>query len=521
MKKAYLLILILNICSSFFISKLILLNNNNLQNNGNWVVEKTNLEMGVMGSYNFFSNTQPLNRDHLNLGSWHGFQEIHTKNEYDFNRVEYDIRVSSSGYLINYLMNNKGERIGFKIKKNENECIKIDKGGKFIEREPVSLTLDEENKWVHISLNIKENNLSVNINGNIFSCNFENKSFEKIGFKNGFSDVYLDNIEIFKDNKKLLSEDFSNTNHSVITFLKVLLCFILVNVSIFFIFKILIKNKKRLLFLLISLNLSALISIGLIFHYFNYKFLGNYPNLSSTINNLKKQEQVWVNNEVQTISDEIMEKNINDNRDKIMFIGSSQTWGAGASQYNKSFTKVFEKLINEQNTNSDSTVSAEIDKRILGIEIKKDINVINTGISGTISSELLSEYKNQWINLNPKIVLINLSSNDFTYQVNQNAYEKNIRKFIEINKKESIETVLIIEANSKEYEMDNYLHDILKDISVEENILLIDMNKYLEEIDSQGIIWWDFVHPTDYGHELIAKKLVEEINMISAYNNNE
>lgn len=87
MKKILLFLLFTNAVVALLISKNYLLLQNNLKNNGSWQATKVNLEMGVMGAWNFFSQTQPLNGEKLNLGSWHGFQEVITTNKYLFDEI--------------------------------------------------------------------------------------------------------------------------------------------------------------------------------------------------------------------------------------------------------------------------------------------------------------------------------------------------------------------------------------------------------------------------------------------------
>ena len=65
--------------------------------------------------------------------------------------------------------------------------------------------------------------------------------------------------------------------------------------------------------------------------------------------------------------------NKKDNISRILFIGTSQTWGAGASSENKTFVRLFENLLNK---NSQIT----------------NYEVINGGISGLNSKALLELY---------------------------------------------------------------------------------------------------------------------------------
>jgi lysophospholipase L1-like esterase len=251
------------------------------------------------------------------------------------------------------------------------------------------------------------------------------------------------------------------------------------------------------------------LSLFVVFYYLLFYFNGNYPNPKSFLNNLTSQEDDWIEKKVQELSQDITDNYKDTQNDKIMIIGSSQTWGAGASDENKSFPRVFEQKLNNMASSQNDDSSEE--KKVLGISTENEISVINAGISGTTSSRLLDEYQEKWIQLNPKVVMINLSSNDFTYENNAELFTENIRKFIEINNDNNIKTILLAEANSNERISENPLHLSLKELSVEYNIPIIDINSHLNDMNNTGVIWWDFVHPTDYGHELIADYILKNV----------
>lgn len=246
--------------------------------------------------------------------------------------------------------------------------------------------------------------------------------------------------------------------------------------------------------------------------YLKFFYVGNYPNVNSILSLIGKKEEKFVDTTVDDISESIMKNFQNDSNEKIMFVGSSQTWGAGASQKNKAFPFQFGRLLLEQKNslNQESTNAAQI----LGISTENQFEIVNTGISGTTSNELLNEYEQKWINLKPKIVIINLSNNDFEYGIEAEEFEKNIDKFVSTNEKNNIKTAFMIEARSNEIEAENPYQDILFKIAERKQIPIINVDKYMRDQKDKGILWWDFIHPTDYGHQLIAKYLLEEINKI-------
>ena len=67
----------------------------------------------------------------------------------------------------------------------------------------------------------------------------------------------------------------------------------------------------------------------------------------------------------------------------------------------------------------------------------------------------------------------------------------------------------MLEANSYEKGIENQFHSIMKKISKENDVYLIDTNEFLKEKDSTGLLWWDFVHLSNYGQQLLAEYIFD------------
>ena len=92
-KKNLLLIVIciaLQVIIGIIISDTYLLLCNTIHNNGNWISSKTKLENGVIGAYSFVLERQALAKGHLNLGAWHGFQEVLYKDKLYVEEIAFD-----------------------------------------------------------------------------------------------------------------------------------------------------------------------------------------------------------------------------------------------------------------------------------------------------------------------------------------------------------------------------------------------------------------------------------------------
>jgi lysophospholipase L1-like esterase len=172
---------------------------------------------------------------------------------------------------------------------------------------------------------------------------------------------------------------------------------------------------------------------------------------------------------------------------RILVVGSSQTWGAGAAREDDTFVRRTEELLN-----SDGNL----------------YQCINAGISGSYSRELLEIYREEWLALEPNIVVIDLSTND----EDGAAFAAALDQFATIDEEHGIDTILVLEPNSTEAAARSLrFHPTMRAVGARHYIVVLDLQEYLEEHKDSGILWWDLVHPTSYGHQLIANKLAPAI----------
>ena len=172
----------------------------------------------------------------------------------------------------------------------------------------------------------------------------------------------------------------------------------------------------------------------------------------------------------------------------ILFIGTSQTWGAGASK-------------------PSMTYPAQVEKNLRKCFSDSAITVINTGISGSKSNELFSLYTNEWSKYSPLLTIIDLSTND----LDTTLFKETIDKFIRMNNANNIKTMLIAEPNSYNWHFLTAKHDIMKAEGKKYKVQVFDMQSYLDSCSETGFLWWDAFHCTDYGYRLFADRITPEI----------
>ncbi len=177
---------------------------------------------------------------------------------------------------------------------------------------------------------------------------------------------------------------------------------------------------------------------------------------------------------------------------RILFVGTSQTAGIGASKKEETMIRVTEDILNE------SVISR--------------YECINAGVPGTRAIALVEYYENSWIKLKPKVTVINLSNND----VHVKDFRASLQRFVELNRNAGIETVFMLEANSREVDTQLFkFHNVMKEVGQENNITIFDLHNYMLEKDDTGILWWDGVHMTSYGQRIAAEFIAD--NILSKY----
>jgi lysophospholipase L1-like esterase len=180
---------------------------------------------------------------------------------------------------------------------------------------------------------------------------------------------------------------------------------------------------------------------------------------------------------------------------RILVLGSSQTWGAGAESDDDTWVRQLETLLNT----SPGDVKVEC---------------INAGISGLVTGQVVELLRSDLADMAASAALINLSNND----IDLDQFEHNLDALIGELQARNIRPVFILEPNSLERRLTDsehghleYKHAIMRKVAANYGLPAIDLHGYLAEAKDAGFIWWDFVHLTSFGQRLVAAKLAGDL----------
>jgi lysophospholipase L1-like esterase len=186
---------------------------------------------------------------------------------------------------------------------------------------------------------------------------------------------------------------------------------------------------------------------------------------------------------------------------RILFLGTSQMWGSGASSPNERIASRVSSLLNTGASG-------------------RNIYVINASERGSNSFELLNRCKDHLYLFRPDLVILDLSNND-----DARSFDKGLRSLLEWTRSIHSKTLFILEPNSPEVDFGKGSvkilpigriqdrHAIMRNISTQYHVPLLDLNGYLtsDGVYDSGFLWWDLVHLTSYGQELAAEFIAKGI----------
>lgn len=176
--------------------------------------------------------------------------------------------------------------------------------------------------------------------------------------------------------------------------------------------------------------------------------------------------------------------------DTILFLGDSLTEGLGVSK-EEAFPKLVENMIQT--------------------ELKKDITIINGGVSGSTTSDALSRLK-WYLKKNPYIVFIALGANDGLRGLDLEKSKENLEEIIQhaqnSNAKVLLSGMLIPPNYGEEYS--KRFKEMYEEIK--NKYQLKSMPFLLDEVAGvQNLNQIDGIHPNVEGHKIIAKNIFKFI----------
>jgi len=485
--RAYALAVTLQVACALLIGHLYAAQQNTLERNGRWIASKALLEQGVMGTLNFLSQPNTLAGEQLHLGAWHGFQEVLYRAPLAFEEVDCDLRLAENAYLILICNRTPQGFCGVRLSRNPRfpDLFFVARpDGEFTATQPLLPTRKERDGWLHLEGRFRADGFTVSLDGEpLGDFSFPVPSPQGFGFRCGLADVAIDNVSLQTVGATQRIEDhFSNTGDLFLASVIAGFGFLLLDAIVLMVAR---RPRRQVLLAIASGSLATLLCL-ILFTVAHRSVLATRHAAGS-----KEEEERLRRSEVELVTQEIRagtSATPQSGTRRVLFVGTSQTWGSGATRREENYVRTVERELATQHG-----LSTEC---------------INAGILALDSAWLLKLYESQWIQLEPDLLVLNLSNNDKDAAV----FERALEGFLTLNREHGIPTLLALEANSIEHRLNGpVLHSVVRRVAERHGTPLLDLHGQMSAATDRGLLWWDFVHPTSFGHRILGTALVPPV----------
>jgi lysophospholipase L1-like esterase len=524
---------------------------NVLLTNGQWVSSKLLLQMYVMGSEQFMTTRNALFRNRLHLGEWHGFNEVSLKEPVEPAAIEYRFRLSHGAYL--YFIFNRSEsgHHGIRLSRNAkfpSMFYQADRLNKFVSRTALDLTPSRlSGGWHNLVLSFGSGQVTANLDGAaLASMPVKIEGPRIIGLRGGFLTADLDSVRITgKDGRTTLDDSFSNRRHygTVLAAVAVVSLLVIGLATIPLLRRHSPHEFKLGVFrCLMGLGVAVMV-LSLLFGFDYFFWSRRYPYkdylpggahafaVTVQIEALRQKLFLYPKGVSAFPSDKEVRESITrwdgdkpiifsdivrytrehpmvpefldegqvrglppkaDRTIRVAFLGTSQTYGIGAERISETFVARCHRLL----------------AQALG-----DISVetYNFSFSGPNSTELLSKYAESWRFSEPDLLVINLSNNDRV----PDTLTANLRTLAHLARAAGGRVVFLLEPNAAEVEHRGLRekHSAIQRLGQELGVPVWNLDGYLssDPVYDSGMMWWDKVHLTSYGHGVVAEWLAPQM----------
>jgi len=419
--------------------------------------------------------------------------------------AEFDFQLAADAYLC-FVIKEDGRSSGVRLSTHpafKSVYFEALDSGEFVVQRPVTLPSLPLDAWVHARYSIEAGNGTLEINGQQLDLGpVHSPEFCQPGFRGGERSAAVDNVTLRAADRLLVQEDFANPELQRRYFL--------VGMVVLFVLSLLEHYSQTLAgiasaraFVAVCIfNAGLVLLVGLITPYLEH-YLSLYPTRES----LLKFEASHLFNQWDWRRDEVVEQAsaaTARGEQVILFVGSSQTFGAGASLPGDEYVSVVQRGL-------DATPMAGPRYRC-----------INAGINGTGTPTLLPYYQEHWAALAPTLVVIDLAINDRWNSDEE--FAANLSAFIQLNQERKIKTLLIVEPHSLEWLIDDggngpgelSTQAVVKRVAAERGVPLVNAHEEMQKHAGEGFLWWDFVHPTSFGHRILGESILPHLKQALA-----
>lgn len=461
---------------------------NTLENNGRWRVSKTELEIPILGARSFYSGRQALAGGALDLGAWHGFQQVVYREALELDVLELDFRLLAGSYLVVLFGGTpEGEFAGLRLSAHDGFApafLEISASGEFLRKELIDAPPLEPVELHHLRLE-PGRPVRALLDGAPFAT-FDTvlPARQLIGMRGGYAHLFVDRIVLRPRRGSPIVEGF-NTPPGTRSW-TLLLAAVLVGLPIALSFRLRRRRHlaRRCLLVLAATELMGLAVLAAA-QPLSSRAARRYPEPDSRLTALEEQARHELLDQREQRARAAYPVPPALHTARLVFVGSSQTEGVGAQREEETWVRRIERHLNSA---ARGGVTWEC---------------VNAGVSSARAEHLLPAVGRTWLHLGASALVIDLASNEEP----QRRFSDRVRRMVTRSLESGISPLLVLEPNTPEHIRPalRRRQAALRRIAEELGVPWVDMQAYLDERYDEGFLWWDHVHLTSFGQRLMAE----------------
>ncbi|MBI2426021.1 MAG: SGNH/GDSL hydrolase family protein [Candidatus Hydrogenedentes bacterium] len=438
------------------------------------------------GSRPFVFQPQTVYGNRLNLGAWLGFHEVWFQHFLPAARVQFQFELDEDAYLAMLYESEDGRRGGVRVSRHaafNHTLFSLLPDGKFENLRPLQQDAPLGPGMHYAELATQNAKTTFFIDGAPWAqLPLDTSRLWRLGFRGSCRNASVDEIQ-FHDatGAAIRCESFRNDGWPD-RFLVVSTAQLLFLALAGGLLRLCARPRRESLNILLSAAWGASFLIPAVCAHF-WLESKHYPTQLETLesNFLKQIRQNRVERMAAAYTPQPEEGVL-----RIVFLGSSQTYGAGANGIDECYVAQLEKLLNTRLESG-------------------PVECMNAGMSGRRSAELVELYETIWKHYGALICVVDLSHNDGTDEA---SFVKSLDRLANLNKELGVETIFVLEPNSIEGNPgDLFLHPAMRRVAGKHGIPVVEAHATLKERHGEGFQWWDLVHPTSFGHAQLAEAI--------------
>ena len=464
---------------------------NTLHENGRWVSRKATMARNVLGAISYVTTRPALRRNRLDLHEWHGFQEVWLKEAVNADEVRFSLWIDDEAYAT-FLFGDPAEEHGGVILSRRPALpaatVRVEPTGSFAARSSLDSAPEIEGGWRRCVWKRRGDGFALEVDGEAWARGGPAPPGAfRFGFRGSAHEVLVDDVIALRDGSVVFEESFAHARgrlRAVAIFLGALAGLTAAATAVAR--RSRAPRRPPAVFHAALLALLSFVGAGALFVFDDVERSQLHPD-----------DPPLFDYEVRTDTPEAVGAAIRDTYTapppagvaRAIVIGSSQTRGSGVLAIEDGFVE---------------RLPARLERR-LGFPVQ----CINAGISGAESFELLERYAAEWIDLDIDACVINLSNND----TDPERFATTLKRFIALNRKRGIPTLLCLEANDVERPERRLApnHAAMRRVAEEENVPLADMHARMARHTTEGFLCWDKVHFTSFGYGRLAEHFADAL----------